>query len=212
NALVPRGYAVGFVSVTGTGDSGGCFTQGGPQEALDIAAAIDYYGSQPWSNGNVGIMGVSYDGTTPQETWVEAPPHLKTIVPVAGISDLYKYNFVNGVHIEPQGYAFNTYYWALEGPTAASVADGNPQHSVMAIDTGVLDAPRVQVQDDDGHWRNEATWPPTDVAHHRFRLTADGRLGDVGGTGTVAYNDGLGSPHDAVDVPPSVDLKDTQHE
>jgi X-Pro dipeptidyl-peptidase len=124
NNFVPRGYAVGFVSVRGTGDSGGCFTQGGPQEAVDIARAVDYYGAQPWSNGNVGLIGVSYDGTTPQEAWVEAPAHLKSIVPVSGISDLYKYNFVNGVPINVQGFGFNTYYWGLTGLGPAGLSGG----------------------------------------------------------------------------------------
>jgi putative CocE/NonD family hydrolase len=122
--FVPRGYAVGFVSVRGTGDSGGCFTQGGPQEAVDIARAVDYYGGLPWSNGNVGLIGVSYDGTTPQEAWVEAPAHLKSIVPIAGISDLYKYNFVNGVPINVQGFGFNTYYWGMVGLSPAGLEGG----------------------------------------------------------------------------------------
>ncbi|MEA3203773.1 MAG: hypothetical protein QOI63_1452 [Thermoplasmata archaeon] len=122
--FVPRGYAVGFVSVRGTGDSGGCFAQGGPQEAVDIARAVDYYGGQPWSNGNVGLIGVSYDGTTPQEAWVEAPAHLKSIVPIAGISDLYKYNFVNGVPINVQGFGFNTYYWGMVGLSPAGLEGG----------------------------------------------------------------------------------------
>ena len=115
NTLVPRGYAYGIVSVRGTGNSEGCFSIGGPQEARDTATVIEYYASQPWANGRVGMMGVSYDGTTPQDVWVEAPPSLKTIVPISGISDLYKYNFVNGVPITIQGFGFNTYYWGMVG-------------------------------------------------------------------------------------------------
>ncbi len=122
--FVPRGYAVGFVSVRGTGDSGGCFTQGGAEEARDIATAVEYFARQPWSNQAVGLIGVSYDGTTPQETWVEAPPHLKTIVPVSGISDLYKYNFVNGVPLNVQGFGFNTYYWGIVGLGPAGLEGG----------------------------------------------------------------------------------------
>ncbi|MBI2078772.1 MAG: prolyl oligopeptidase family serine peptidase [Euryarchaeota archaeon] len=36
------------------------------------------------------------------------------IVPIAAISEWYKYNFVKGVQINPQGWAFNTYYVAYE--------------------------------------------------------------------------------------------------
>ncbi|HUR25638.1 MAG TPA: CocE/NonD family hydrolase [Candidatus Thermoplasmatota archaeon] len=122
--FVPRGYAVGFVSVRGTGDSGGCFHQGGPQEAADIATAVEFLAGQPWSNGAVGMIGVSYDGTTPQETWVEAPPALKSIVPIAGISDMYKYNFVNGIPLNVQGFGFNTYYWGIVGLGPAGLEGG----------------------------------------------------------------------------------------
>jgi X-Pro dipeptidyl-peptidase len=121
DTLVPRGYAYGIVSVRGTGNSEGCFTIGGPQEAKDTASVIEYYAAQPWANGSVGLMGKSYDGTTPQDVWVEAPPSLKTIVPISGISDLYKYNFVNGVPVYAGGFAFNTYYWGLTGLSPAGL-------------------------------------------------------------------------------------------
>lgn len=123
--LVPRGYAYGIVSVRGTGNSGGCFTIGGPSEAADTAAVIEYYGRLPWSSGKVGLVGLSYDGTTAQDVWVQAPPSLKTIVPVAPISDLYKYNFVNAVPAVPQGYAFNTYYWADTGLSSTGLHGGD---------------------------------------------------------------------------------------
>jgi predicted acyl esterase len=71
-------------------------------------------------------------------------------------------------------------------------------------DTGILDAPRVQVQDDDGRWHHEQSWPPKEVARHLFRLTADGKLDDEGGKGTVSYHDGLGALN-SVPLPSSVE-------
>lgn len=147
--LLARGYAVGISSVRGTGNSGGCFTQGGPSEAVDTAKVVEHMASQTWSNGNVGIMGVSYPGTTPQDVWVEATPSLKTIVPISGISDLYKYNFVNGVPILIQGYAFNAYYWALVGASPAGLSGGvgptDPQHAATAF-VGEACAQQADVQ------------------------------------------------------------------
>lgn len=148
--LLERGYAVGISSVRGTGNSGGCFTQGGPEEARDTAVMVEHMASLPWSNGNVGIIGVSYPGTTPQDVWVEATPALKAVVPISGISDLYKYNFVNGVPINPQGYAFNTYYWALVGASPAGLSGGgqwlgNPAHVATAV-AGEACADQVDVQ------------------------------------------------------------------
>jgi X-Pro dipeptidyl-peptidase len=112
--LIKRGYATGIVSVRGTGNSGGCFTIGGPSEADDLATAVEYFAAQPWSNRNVGAMGVSYDGTAPQDLWVRGTPSLKTIVPISGISDMYRYNYVNGVPIDDT-IGFNTYYWLIVG-------------------------------------------------------------------------------------------------
>jgi X-Pro dipeptidyl-peptidase len=122
--LVERGYAFGVSSVRGTGNSEGCFTQGGPGEGKDTAAVVEALAAEGWSNGNVGIIGVSYPGTTPKQVWLEAPPSLKTIVPISGISDFYKYNFKNGVPIWIQGYGFNTYYWPLTGPTPVGLSGG----------------------------------------------------------------------------------------
>lgn len=122
--LIKRGYAFGILSMRGTGASGGCFSIGGPQEAKDMATAIEYLAAQPWSNHNVGAMGVSYDGTAPQDLWVEAPPSLKTIVPISGISDMYKYNYVNGVPIDDT-VGFNTYYWLLDGLVPAGLEGGS---------------------------------------------------------------------------------------
>ncbi|HLE48258.1 MAG TPA: CocE/NonD family hydrolase, partial [Candidatus Thermoplasmatota archaeon] len=113
--LVPRGYAYGIMSVRGTGNSEGCFTVMGAAEGKTTAAAIEALAKQPWSNGNVGLVGVSYPGTTPQDAWVEAPPALKTIIPISGISDLYKYSYVNGVHINQQGYAWTNGYSVRAG-------------------------------------------------------------------------------------------------
>ena len=121
--LIKRGYAVGILSVRGTGNSGGCFSIGSPQEGKDFATAIEYFAAQPWSNRNVGAMGVSYDGTAPQDLWVEGSPSLKTIVPISGISDMWKYNYVNGVPIDDT-IGFNTYYWLLTGLGPAGLYTG----------------------------------------------------------------------------------------
>ena len=168
NELVSRGYAYAIVSVRGTGASEGCFSIGGPEEAIDTSRAVEYYASRTWANGRVGIVGVSYDGTTPQDVWVEAPPSLKTIVPISGISDLYKYNFVNGVPVNLQGFAFNTYYWGLVGlsPTPA-IGYGGGQHrdpvSIPGATIGEVCAEQVWVQEGgvsstvdgnkDGYWQ-----------------------------------------------------------
>ena len=95
--FVPRGYAVALVSARGTGLSDGCFTIGGPMEIADEDVVATFFGTQPWSNGNVTATGKSYDGTMAQSLITTGNPHVRTIVPVSAISELYKYNYHGGV-------------------------------------------------------------------------------------------------------------------
>ncbi|HVM44434.1 MAG TPA: CocE/NonD family hydrolase [Candidatus Thermoplasmatota archaeon] len=93
---VPKGYAFAIAHVRGSGQSGGCFTTGGPEEAQDGYALVEWLAAQPWSSGKVALMGTSYVGTTPISTATLAPPHLTTIVPVAAVTEWYRYYFENG--------------------------------------------------------------------------------------------------------------------
>ena len=49
------------------------------------------------------MIGTSYPGTTPNAAAVEQPPHLKTIVPVSGISRWYGYSYQQGVRATISG-------------------------------------------------------------------------------------------------------------
>jgi putative CocE/NonD family hydrolase len=115
-----NGYAIALVSVRGTGQSEGCFMVGGPQEIKDTASMIQYLAAQPWSNGKVAMIGISYDGSTPYEGLASGAPNLTAIIPGEGITDMYRYTYFDGVPVE-DGFAFNTYYvasvdWAYTTP------------------------------------------------------------------------------------------------
>ena len=75
--MVPHGYAVAQVSVFGTGMSNHCMDFMGLSEQMGIDAAVTWLGTQEWSNGNVGIIGKSYDGTTPWQAAMFGNPHLE---------------------------------------------------------------------------------------------------------------------------------------
>lgn len=112
---VPRGYAIVFASIRGTGDSAGCFPIGGVPELEDAYEIIDHYANIEWSNGNVAMGGRSYDGTTIQGVAAYKPHEaLKLIFPVSGISDMYRYNYRGGVPYF-HGIIFNTYYYEGTG-------------------------------------------------------------------------------------------------
>jgi X-Pro dipeptidyl-peptidase len=95
--FVPRGYARSFVHLIGTGNSEGCYDHGGRREIETGAAVVDWLGTQAWSNGKVGMIGVSYDGTTQWSAAITGTPHLAAIVPQSAISRWYHYAHINGV-------------------------------------------------------------------------------------------------------------------
>lgn len=59
-------------------------------EAEDYYDAIQWAGKQPWSNGNIGLNGVSYMAMNQWKVAELAPPHLKAIMPWEGLTDLYR--------------------------------------------------------------------------------------------------------------------------
>jgi predicted acyl esterase len=316
--LVPYGYAVGFISVGGTGNSGGCFRDGGPIERRQLYDAAEFMAHQTWSNGRLAAIGVSYDGTTANELFVEPPPSIKTVVPMEGISDFYRYTFNIGGIPRADNTFFTTYYYPIVGLSPAGLEGGvgptepagwmtelqgepcpeqlaiqqesvttevsadktpywderdaialvrdsldrprppmffiegfqdanvDPQMAdgwleavaqtgvplhvwfgqwvhaypqsgdcaalapcrgdfweqallawfdqfLLGRNTGILDAPAVQLQADDGTWRHAQHWPPSTLALSLFPQ-ADGTLGLVAGDGTASYLD-TGSNH-----------------
>ena len=96
--LLPHGYAFAQVSVTGTGRSNHCMDLMGTAEQLGNDAAVRWLGEQNWSNGNVGLIGKSYDGSTPWQAAMFGSEHdyLKTIVPISGLIGVKELMWRNG--------------------------------------------------------------------------------------------------------------------
>ena len=88
--FVPRGYVHLIVNLRGTGGSGGTFGLFDAQERRDMYDLVEWAAQQPWCDGNVGMIGISYFAMTQLEAAVERPPHLKAIFPVAVTADLYE--------------------------------------------------------------------------------------------------------------------------
>jgi predicted acyl esterase len=136
--FVPHGYAVAAVAVRGTAGSGGCMVMGDSTEAADLSQAITYLATQPWSNGNVAMIGLSYDGSTPWMVAGTGNPHLKTIVPISGVTDWYKLMFRNGsAELRSQlimNYAYWEYSWNVVTPLGAgSETEREPDKRVDGI-------------------------------------------------------------------------------
>ena len=87
---VPHGYAIVVADVPGTWYSTGPATYCSPEEARDFADVIEWAGTQPWSNGKVGLSGVSYLTVSQWRVAELNPPHLAAINPWEGWSDTYR--------------------------------------------------------------------------------------------------------------------------
>ncbi len=94
--FVPHGFAFAQISTFGTGKSTHCQDVKGLGEQTGIQAAVDWLGEQEWSNGNVGLMGKSYAGTTNWEAAQNPSEHLKTIVPISGSIGVQQMFYRNG--------------------------------------------------------------------------------------------------------------------
>ena len=112
--FVPRGYVHVIANLRGTSGSGGVFGFFDGQERRDMHDLVEWAAQQPWSDGNVGMVGISYFGMTQLEAAVEQPPHLKAIFPVASTIDLYE----SATHHGLASMSFITPFLAMIGMTS----------------------------------------------------------------------------------------------
>ena len=92
-----RGYAYVVQDCRGRFDSEGEW-YAWFHDINDGRDSLDWCGTQPWSNGQVGMAGASYVGLV---QWLAAPtgsPYLKAIIPQMASADFYKYgmNYTGG--------------------------------------------------------------------------------------------------------------------
>jgi predicted acyl esterase len=119
DTFVPHGYALAQVSTFGSGKSTHCQDVKGLGEQTGIQAAVHWLGEQAWSNGNVGLMGKSYAGTTNWEAAQNPSEHLKTIVPISGSIGVQNMFYRNGSS-EARAVGYDLAY---EGATTDATTD-----------------------------------------------------------------------------------------
>ncbi len=90
--FVERGYVLARVDIRGTGNSEGKLI---PYEYSDIEqvdgeTVIDWLSKQPWSNGKVGMFGISWGGFNSIQMAGRNPPALKAMIAIDATEDLYQ--------------------------------------------------------------------------------------------------------------------------
>lgn len=80
--LVLRGFAMIIVDARGSGASMGVSRHPWtPEEIADYGEVAEWAVAQPWCNGNVGAVGISYEGTTAQLLTTTGVQAIKGVVP-----------------------------------------------------------------------------------------------------------------------------------
>ncbi len=87
---VPDGYACVRVDSRGCGRSPGVIDHFSPRETQDFYDCIEWAGVQPWSNGRVGLNGISYYGINQWQVASRQPPHLAAMCIWEGAADWYR--------------------------------------------------------------------------------------------------------------------------
>src|SRR3984893_3799758 len=87
---VPHDYACMRVDSRGCGCSPGFVDHFSPRETKDFYDCIEWAGVQPWSNGKVGLNGISYYAINQWHVATLQPPHLAAMCIWEGAADYYR--------------------------------------------------------------------------------------------------------------------------
>ena len=89
--LAGHGYAAVRVDIRGCGESDGLlFDEYAQQEQDDAVEVIAWLAAQPWCNGAVGMMGISWGGFNALQVAARRPPALKAIITICSTDDRYR--------------------------------------------------------------------------------------------------------------------------
>ena len=157
---VSHGYTIAFIPTRGAGGNDQCADLMGRKERADLDQAVTWLGTQPWSNGNVGMIGISYDGSTPWAVASQGNPHLKTIVPASGVHNLFDLIYGRGRYDGRWWFFAPGYYYyyglALNTPLQGRDPDRFAKHAA-GCDTDVamqatVESYRTGEYDSHGYW------------------------------------------------------------
>lgn len=91
-----NGYVFAAVDCRGRGNSEGVF-EPATNESRDTHDLVEWFGMQPFCNGQVTMSGASYGGFDQWAATVENPPHLKAILPTAAGYPSFDFPFANNI-------------------------------------------------------------------------------------------------------------------
>lgn len=94
--MAQAGYAVVIQDVRGRFASGGEFVGPYVAEPDDGYDAVEWAARMPWSDGSVGMYGISYMAATQWHAALSRPPALRAIAPITSYNDYVEHHAVRG--------------------------------------------------------------------------------------------------------------------
>jgi predicted acyl esterase len=167
---VPDGYVCVRVDSRGAGRSPGVIDHFSRFETEDFYDCIEWAGVQPWSNGKVGLNGISYYGMNQWQVASLQPPHLAAMCIWEGASDWYRDATHHGGIVS----TFWANWYDMQVKTVQyGVGDNGPKNpntgDNVCGDVTLSDAELLANRSDFG---NDILAHPLDDAYHRERSGA----------------------------------------
>jgi uncharacterized protein len=161
--LAQYGIAYARVDVRGSGDSDGVIVdEYSVHELTDGVSIIAWLARQPWSNGSVGMRGISWGGINTLQVAAMAPPELKAIMPM-GCCDI---RYTDDAHYIGGALGQTNFQWGVQ---FKSVMAGPPDPEISGPDWEAkwrqrLDATPAIISEWVSHQRYDAYWKRGSVA------------------------------------------------
>lgn len=160
---VPDGYICVRVDSRGAGTSQGKLDIFSPREVQDHYHCIEWAGVQEWSNGKVGLIGISYFGMCQWQVAGLQPPHLAAMCVWEGASDFYRDAYRHGGIASEFGIGSEGSWFSNQ---IVTVQHGTGERGKRSVATGALVSGPQTLSEEE----LRANRDPLDesVAEHRF--------------------------------------------
>ena len=145
--LTGAGYAHVIADVRGIGKSGGVYRGWmSAEEGRDGHDLVEWIAAQPWCDGNVGMVGVSYYGAVQLNVAANQPPHLKAIMPWNAPADFYREaTHHGGIR---QIFMWILYGLGIRGTTAVTTREESDESGFAEVVADLASDPDLQMYPD----------------------------------------------------------------
>ncbi|MEO1650170.1 MAG: CocE/NonD family hydrolase, partial [Pseudomonadota bacterium] len=176
-----RGYACLRVDIRGNGDSHGLMTDEYTQQELDDAVeVVEWAAAQPWCNGRVGMMGISWGGFNGLQVAAMAPDPLRAVITLCSTVD----RFADDIHYkggcllnENLGWGATMWSYSSRAPDPALRPDWREMWLDRLEHEPFLPSTWLRHQSRDAYWRHGSVFESYETI--KAKVLAIGGWGDA---------------------------------